>query len=1046
MIDPLLKWNEDNPSFGSLTRKEFYAKAYDYAKNLIGDRQPSPEARNALYELLDNYDNMTIMLKQLGEKHGLYVQNDRRKVMNYFTGKMEPVSRAPIKRGYMTVPRKFKSGFVGYLVRKMADNKGWADRDSELSKAQLTEYVSGSATDEEKNALMDQWIDTRIDEDILEEFIYPYVKNTSPRHLLTNVDGTAISTADMMDAWAKSEGRGAERFKSWIDALYGKRRRQDKADYTAFKLKVINAFNGRFFQMHSALELSGKANDNKAYAMAHALMDSRAQDAIIPIEFLEYQTFDEVSTVIQVEQIIGHAIYGRSGEKLNTMIDNLGNSLGGRVSKLGEEVRRVGGKMADGQEPILTQTQKNEIINNIGEEEFDSLIRAVRNFSNFTKAKDQLGKYLTSDGGPTKDEKFAFDALGTMAFLILQQVKSGLTNILSLGDQMVVYKGLNKYSIKATANSASNLMGQFFGGLLENLGVQLKGNEYAEQLMPTFFNTEENSVGFMDYTLNIGARGAKKASKLETFKLDGLRRLRQAMTYSPVSEGRRTAPVGLRTLFLHPFTYLSNLTNHSLAVSAARMVDGMVREVTAFLEANPNLPQDYEVTADDLGLKSGVTGSSKELFEYINNSLEERTLGTITNLSRKYIDRKARGDMRVLTKDQVLAVGTIALHKVAMEGGFVSKPSFMQTNQLARAGAPLQAWSFAKVDQMMEQMRDQEKGNYQAAAMIRLLATTAFWLVPVGMMFTFGMDEYDEEVLGKASALRPAPLSTAIPIFGPFIEGDPKGNALAMFERLGRAGNIGGVAFDFLANMMADIDPYNHNRGFSLDTRILAMAQILNLKDAIKNIIHSGTFDYQLVQRPLMYTMGMNGYLQTHQAITNLFDIDSDERRVSNMIGNRNKVRAALANLGIERAPMTGGSFRATRFSVQIRRMERAAYANDSEEFRDAYREAIEASAERGDEDPEKSVLQAFKRRNLRSGISKYKLSDDEWRKVQGVFTDEHASSLRHAMSMHEKFVNILESSSAVLPSPVMDSTSTNPVPFVAPISYNEIIRRSLQL
>ena len=34
--------------------------------------------------------------------------------------------------------------------------RGGADRDSELSKAQLTEYVSGSATDEEKNALMDR--------------------------------------------------------------------------------------------------------------------------------------------------------------------------------------------------------------------------------------------------------------------------------------------------------------------------------------------------------------------------------------------------------------------------------------------------------------------------------------------------------------------------------------------------------------------------------------------------------------------------------------------------------------------------------------------------------------------------------------------------------------------------------------------------------------------------------------------------------------------------------------------------------------------------
>ena len=108
--------------------------------------------------------------------------------------------------------------------------------------------------------------------------------------------------------------------------------------------------------MHSALELSGKSNDNKAYAMAHA-MDSRAQDAIIPIEFLEYETFDEISINRQVEQIIGHAIYGRSGEKLNTMIDNLGNSLEGRVARLKREVES-GGKMAEGLEPVLTQIKR----------------------------------------------------------------------------------------------------------------------------------------------------------------------------------------------------------------------------------------------------------------------------------------------------------------------------------------------------------------------------------------------------------------------------------------------------------------------------------------------------------------------------------------------------------------------------------------------------------------------------------------------------------------------------------------------------------------
>ena len=123
--------------------------------------------------------------------------------------------------------------------------------------------------------------------------------------------------------------------------------------------------------------------------------------------------------------------------------------------------------------------------------------------------------------------------------------------------------------------------------------------------MPTF-SIQKKIV--WDHGPPFRARGAKKASKLETFKLDGLRRLRQAMTYSPVSraDARLLSDcVHYSSIHLHIFQILP--TTH--LPSAARMVDGMVKEVTAFLEANPNLPQDYEVTADDLGLKSGVAGS-----------------------------------------------------------------------------------------------------------------------------------------------------------------------------------------------------------------------------------------------------------------------------------------------------------------------------------------------------------------------------------------------------------------------------------------------------
>ena len=60
-------------------------------------------------------------------------------------------------------------------------------------------------------------------------------------------------------------------------------------------------------------------------------------------------------------------------------------------------------------------------------------------------------------------------------------------------------------------------------------------------------------------------------------------------------------------------------------------------------------------------------------------------MGTLTNLSRKYIDRKQEGYST--NQGPVLAVGTIALHKVAMEGGRLNH--HLYTNQIF-VDAPLQ--------------------------------------------------------------------------------------------------------------------------------------------------------------------------------------------------------------------------------------------------------------------------------------------------------------------------------------------------------------------
>ena len=447
------------------------------------------------------------------------------------------------------------------------------------------------------------------------------------------------------------------------------------------------------------------------------------------------------------------------------------------------------------------------------------------------------------------------------------------------------------------------------------------------------------------------------------------------------------------------------------------------------------LPEDYQVTSEELGKRL----SDKIAFDRLNLDLETYGLGTISNLARDYLERRTKGDNRILTKDQVIVSGLIGVNEVALEGGFSTTPAFLN-NKYMRWAAPLQKWALNKVKQMNEGIRGAD-GKVDAQGALLMLATIVALKVPIGLAYTFfWSDWYDEELMGKASPLRPLPKSSMIPLVGPFIEGDTANNLKAMLERVARAGNVGGMALDFANTMYNGVDTYSYNRGFSLDSRILLMSQFTNIAQAARNVIHMDfDIDYANVTRPLMYSMGMNGPLQQYNLMSNFLGLDSEERRISNQIGNRHKLRAGIHLLGIESRPMVGGSIAKTRFSASVRRMERAAEADDYKGFNEAYQDAIEASIDRGDEDPEDAVIKAFKRRNLRTGISRYKLSDEEWNSILGLYEREAAQPLIDAMNMHEKYVDILDASK-----PSSSYTKFKQSKSKKPASYEELIKSSL--
>lgn len=1095
VIGKTIKWNEDQPQLSG-DKETFLEEAWKYASALVPSEQLTVDAREALDALWSEYERSADFHREIAEQLGLKVADEKVTLRDpmgrpYETKKEVKgkgreaygtyLFRDAITRGYLTVPRLLRSDYIQTIVTEMP-KYGWAtevsDGVKDFSWNFLGEVMKSKEVDQATKAQqVEDATNTLVNDYIWERFMLPYIRNTSPRELFDQPKkGLKVPRSELMKAWEATAGKsGADAFNTWVEVLYDNlgTGKKDRSDFVQFKYNILKTYKGRFNRLKKSVSNMGKQGVDSSIAMAGHLMDSRSQDAIIPAEFLRYTTYDEVTSPALLAKTLENVYFGRNGEKLKNTLEQLAGKNGEmtvKMQKLRSLASYVGaipnptGKQkftrqqrTKAYEVLETDPEFENVPGKTGKEKFEnlknteSIMKSVFGSEVGEGATKHLNAYLNGDLGPFQDEKMFYELLGLNAYFVLNQPKSGVTNLMSIWDFDSKYGGMGKASMAAQLFGSWTAASEILGGIMANFGVDIgtKGYE-SDILMPLFFNTYENDLGFKRATLNVGS-GAVKRSVLfgKDFRYDILRPLKAAMDYDPRrgsqvknEEGRRKyAPFSGRTLFLKPFSYFGALANHSIAVANARMVSNLVHEVATYIEqvnaiqaenGGALLPEDYQVTSEELGKKL----SDKIAYDRLNLDLEVYGLGTISNLARDYLNRRSKGDKRILTKEQVIVSGFVGQNEVALEGGFATTPAMLNSKYM-RWAAPLQKWALNKVKNMNEAPRDVKTGKFDAQAALLMLANIIALKIPLGLAYTFfWSDWYDEELLGKASPLRPLSKKAMIPLIGPFLEGDPANNMKAMLERVARAGNVGGMALDFANTMYNGMDTYSYNRGFTLDSRILLASQVTNIGQALRNWVHMDfQWDYANVTRPLLYSMGMNGPLQQYNLFANFLGHDSEERRISTQIGNRHKLRAGIHTLGIESRPMVGGGIGKTRFSAAVRRMERAAEADDYKGFNKAYEEAIEASIDRGDDDPEDAVIKAFKRRNLKTGISRYKLSDEEWNGILNLYEKEAAQSLIDSMNAHDKYVDILDASKP---------KKFKPKPTLQPATYDELIRRSL--
>ena len=657
---------------------------------------------------------------------------------------------------------------------------------------------------------------------------------------------------------------------------------------------------------------------------------------------------------------------------------------------------------------------------------WDQLYSDAVAFQDFSKAFDHLGRYYghKNVAGPYADATLLLEILGTQAMSVLNNPKSSFWQGMALTEFPMAFRGLNRMSKTASIKAFQNLINQSFGGIVEAMGVQLpKMGRYAQNLNNTHFRFAEADMEFRDYSTQVGYRGRMlDGTKSESMK-KGLRWVKAlAAHHRQYNKDGSRAPFDLLTPITGIFPWYNGIVNHSVAVGASYAIEDEILRAAEYIERTGMTEireiDPSELGMDDEGALNKYLIGAKDGWENANNMLQRSGLPTISRMAFMFVDRKKRNpNAPVLEKEDVLQINQMAMNNISGEG-FNSKPAFLYTNPVMRYAGFFMGWPLAKMAWTHDFIFRRSSADIDTyTAFLKYLGLLSAYYMPMGLAASFMIDWYDEEVIGKPNNLPPLTPWAMLPIAGiPMAATDEQFTLYSVTSRLARAGSVYGMGFEVANSMFATGDPYGASREFSLDSRVFAFSMFRNIKDALGAYYHQGEADYGNVIRPILYGMGGNSVIQQMDVVTNLFDIDIEERRMAEYIGARNYVKKTAWMMGLPLRPPSKGWGRPTPISVNVRQMERAAYANDTKDFLAQYQEAVEAAREwlteqgRSD-DPEKYVIDRFKQRNMRIGITQGKITDTDWQRMMDVMDPDVSEMLNSYMRSHQSYLNMISGS-----------------------------------
>ena len=970
----------------------------------------------------------------LNDRLGNRVKDDKIKVQSFINQEMVAFYRSPLDLGLATMPRTINEAHLLDVYNRMSQ-AGWEPKaEGDQPGAQDIIQEANKATSSEA---LQQVYESLFTEDVVNIFVRPFT-HTDVRNSVfrgpQDKDGYSpqIGNSFMEEVFDESGGDVFAMSNMIYDQMA---ENPSPKDRLAWQKYFLGQWHKRYRQLRRAAARITKAptTNSEMMRVTPQSMDARNVETSLPKEFFYYGQYDEVTSNIRLAMMTTTASFGRNGELMNKAAESSRKSLQLDAETFNGIMAQATSSKHPKPRPRYSKAEKTEayrILRGRGfenaEKEWNRLRTNAINKAELERVTDHLKKYYgrTNPEGPLADANLLIDVLGTQALLVLNNPKSSFWQALSLFEYPNAFRGLNRMAGKGTAAALGNFINQTFGGMAESFGIEFgKMSRAAEYLKDTHFRTAESKLPFEVYTSMIGS-GGELGESIAKHPLLGMkryvRRLNDIATHHRTrDDNRQRAPIDPLSLITGIFPYINNVVNHSVGVGAVHSYTDLIHQVASYIETQ-GITEFKEFTPEDLGMGEGileVVKGEKDGFDRMNKLLVSAGAPSISRLAFNYVDKKKNNpNAEIIDETTAQLINQIAMNQISGEG-FTSSPASLTTNPFLRNFATFLRWPLGKMARDLGQiMRDPADRLTTMQALIKYTAITATVTMPAGLSFAMLIDWYDEDGLEKPNNLPPLSPLAALPVIGiPLAMRDEYFSVYAVTSRLAKAGTPFGIGLDLANNVFSKGDPYGSAREFSLDSRIFAFSMFKNLIDAFGTWATAGEFDWQLVGRPIAYGLGGNSILQMTDLVTAMMDIDSEERRVADYIGMRNYIKSTAFMMGIElRPPFKGGGL-TTGTSMNTRQMARAAYSNDTEGFVAEYQEAIESAKEflrkngREDESPEQYVLNSYRSRDLRTGITARRLSDEQWQAILDALPEDVRAKISIAQQAHEHYLNLIK-------------------------------------